>query len=129
MDQAQAWLVMGLIFGILMIWFGILSAIVSMPMAKGQVRSRDYNYRPFRPLFQKWLGITDEMEDRVGRQGAKWMIAYSIFMIALGFCAIIFGLTSLGNPLILYILAIVVLAALMIGIYVYTIAIARRKRA
>jgi Flp pilus assembly protein TadB len=68
------------------------------------------------------------MEDTVGRQGAKMAIACSLLMVALGIGAIFFGLTSLGNPMIFYLLAMVVLAALMIGMYAYTIAMARRKR-
>ena len=70
MDQAQSWLVLGLVLGILMIWFGIFLALVSLPLAKGEVSARDYNYRPFRPFFQKLFGITDEMENAAGRQGA-----------------------------------------------------------
>ena len=30
-----AWLAMGLIFGVLMAWFGILIAIICLPVARG----------------------------------------------------------------------------------------------
>jgi uncharacterized membrane protein HdeD (DUF308 family) len=100
MDQAQSWLVMGLVLGIILIWAGILLALFSMPLAKGQVRARDYNYRPLRPLFRKWFGMTDDVNDEAGRQGAKLTVAYSIFMVIPGVCSIFIGLASLGNPLI-----------------------------
>ncbi len=53
------------------------------------------------------------------------MIAYAIFMIAMGFYSIIFGVMSIGNPLIMYLLAIIVVIVLTIGVYAYAISLAR----
>ncbi len=128
MDPAKSWFLMGIVLGIVLIWFGFLLAIVSLPLAKGEVRSRDYNYRPFRKIGQRLFGITADIEDRVNRKAAKWMIAYAIFMVAMGFCSIIFGVMSIGNPLILYLLVIIVVIILIIVFSAYAITLARRER-
>ncbi len=61
MDPAKSWFLMGIVLGIVLIWFGFLLAIVSLPLAKGEVRSRDYNYRPFRKIGQRLFGITADI--------------------------------------------------------------------
>jgi uncharacterized membrane protein HdeD (DUF308 family) len=128
MDPAKSWFLMGIVLGIVLIWFGFLLAIVSLPLAKGEVRSRDYNYRPFRKIGQRLFGITADIEDKVNRKAAKWMIAYAVFMAFMGVCSIIFGVMSIGNPLIPYLLALIVVIILMIGAYAYALALARRER-
>jgi len=122
------WLVTGIIFGILLIWFGFVIALVSLPLATGQVRSRDYNYRPFRKYGERLFGITADIEDKVNRKAAKWMIAYAVFMAAMGVCSIAFGVMLIGNPVIPYLMAIIVVIIFTIGAFAYALVVARRAR-
>ena len=121
-----SWLAMGLIFGVLMTWFGILIAMICLPIARGEVKASEINYRPWAPKFVKAQSV--EEADHINRQGAKWMLAYAAFMVILGFCAIALGIISIANPAILYLLAIIIITTIILGIYVYTFVYVRHKQ-
>lgn len=124
MGTGNEWLALGLVFGVLFTWLGILIALFSLPMARGEVHSCEYNYRPWQPKFVK--AMSDEELDRVNQKGAKWMLVFSMFMVVLGLCAIIFGVMSIMNPIILALLAIIVLTTIIIAGSVYTFAFWRK---
>ena len=94
--------------------------------SQGELKASEINYRPWKPKFVK--ALSPEEADKISRQGAKWMLAYSAFMIILGFCAIALGIISIANPEILYLLAIIIIAAMILGVYAYTFVYVRRKQ-
>lgn len=119
MDQSSVWLASGLVIGIILIWIGILVALISLPMAKGEVHSREYNYRPFQSKYIK--SLPDEELDKINRKWAKWVIVWAIIMIAMGIIAMIFGIVNgIGLYLPLIMLVPVILIAIMaIASYIY----------
>jgi uncharacterized membrane protein YedE/YeeE len=118
-DPAKTWLVLGLIIGILMSWFGFIIALVSYPLATGQVRSRDYNYRPFKQFTRRWTGVTDDISDEVNRKAAAWGVVLGILMALMGICAAVFGIFSIGNPMIFYIVIITLFVLFTLGVSIY----------
>lgn len=108
MDTNKLWLVSGMAIGIIFIWFGILIAISSLPLARGKGHAREYNGQLWQPKFIRTM--TDEEHDKISRKNAKWKIAFSLFMIAVGFSVIIIGALSIANPIIIaWIISIILL--------------------
>lgn len=92
-------------------------AIASLPMARGVPGSWKYNYRPIQPKFVK--AMTDEEHDKFSQKGAKWVFAFSIFVIALGLCAIISGVFSIMNPISIAFLLVILSTILVLAVYIH----------
>lgn len=113
----NSWLILGITYGILFTWIGFLVAILSLPMARGEVHSREYNYRPWQPGFIR--SMPDEELDRLNQKGAKWVLAYALFLVVLGICSFISGATSIMNPMVLAIILTIVTVIMILSGLVY----------
>jgi len=120
----NSWLILGITFGVLFIWFGFIIALCSQPMARGVPGSWKYNYRPWQPKFVK--AMTDEEHDKFSQKYAKWILVSSVFMIAVGLFAVICGVWSIMNPLILAFLWVIFLVIVILAAYVHMY-VSRRK--
>jgi ABC-type antimicrobial peptide transport system permease subunit len=126
LDPAQSSLALGLVLGIVFIWFGIILMLVSRPLARGEVHSRGYNYRPWQPKFVKKL--TDDEADAVNKIFAKWAIACGGLMVLVGIAAMALGIQGQGQYIYLVIsLPIVALIALIIIAYAYVYRFVKNK--
>lgn len=110
-------LILGITFGILFTFFGIIIAIASLPMAKGVPGSWKNNYRPVQPKFIK--DLSSEEHDKYSQTGGKLGIVLSIFMVVSGLCALFFGATSIMNPLIIAYVFIIVAIIIILAGYAY----------
>lgn len=97
MVSTGLWTGESLVLGIVMIGVGLLLILVSMPLAKGQVRAHQYNYRPWQPI-----KLSDEEKDRLGRPTAKATIAVALLYALAGLASVAIGLTGHAGPGIMY---------------------------
>ena len=88
-NTSGAWLVAGLMIGILMAWLGIVSAIIGLPLSLGWILGRDYHYRPGQPL-----PVSSDLIDRINRQSIKLALVFSVAIFAVG--GIVIGLALAG---------------------------------
>jgi purine-cytosine permease-like protein len=123
-NPSGAWLGASLVIGILMAWFGILIIIISLPLARGEVRGRDYNYRPWKPFV-----VSADLSDRINRQGAKLAIACSVLFIIGGLLVIALRRMGAGEwTLYAFLLFIVLWLVLLAGVYIYAWLAAQREQ-
>jgi hypothetical protein len=125
MDQASAQLALGLIFGILLTWFGIITILVSYPLTKGDIDPRKYNYRPWQPKFIKEL--TDDQAKKIGKRDGKYGVGFGISLVFIGMASFILGATGKGFD-ILTILWIFLIGSIVLIIYAYAAAYMESKR-
>ncbi len=120
---------MSFVFGILLMWLGGWTTLLTLPMAKGELKPREVNYRPWKPKFIREM--KNEEIDKIDLDGAKLMllVTLSIFVLGicstilgiLGICSIIFGGFTIFNPVVFILLAGIGLpiAYLIISLYLY----------
>lgn len=106
-------LVLGLVFGIIFICFGVVIGGFSLPLAMGKVHARDYNGQLWQPKFLTTM--PDKERDKMGQKNAKRMILFSVFIIAIGLGTILNGALSLINPMI-FINIIIILLILIVPV-------------
>lgn len=124
MDSGSA-LALGIVMGIIMIWFGIVLILASLPLAKGEANARGYNYRPWQPKFVK--SLSDEQVNEIGKRQARYAIWAGLLMMASGFVSIVFAAVGLGEyALYLFILPISALIVLIVVAYAQTYSVAKR---
>jgi hypothetical protein len=118
--------IMGLILGIVMSWVGVILFLASRPLAKGEVRSKEYNYRPWQPKFVK--SLSDDEVDALNRRYAGYALYSGLLMTGCGIVAIV--LAALGQgPFALLVIAlpILLLIGLILGAYVSTYNVSKQK--
>jgi hypothetical protein len=125
MDQSSAQLALGLIFGILFLWFGALVIMVSYPLTTGNIDPRKYNYRPWQP---KWVkGLTDDQANKIGKRGGKWGVGLGITMVFIGLASLILAATGQGFD-VYYLLMVFLVSAVILIIYGYADAYKESKQ-
>ena len=119
---------MGIILGLVMAWVGIIVVLASRPMAKGEVRSREYNYRPWQPKFVK--AITDEEADEINVRFAGYAVNSGILLSICGVLGLLLGIVGYGFWALVFIaVPILVIIGLSIGAYVSTYQVSKQKLA
>jgi len=118
--------IMGLILGIIMSWVGIILFLASRPLAKGEVRSKDYNYRPWQPKFVK--ALSDEEADAINRKYAGYAVGGGLLMSAGGILAIILSVIGSGSLALLAVaVPILLIIGLALGAFVSTYNASKRR--
>jgi Flp pilus assembly protein TadB len=118
--------IMGLILGIVMSWVGIIVFLASRPLAKGEVRSKDYNYRPWQPKFVK--SLSDEEADAINRRYAGYAVSSGLLMSACGVAAIVLAVIGYGSIALLAIaVPILLIIGLTLGAFVSAYNASKRK--
>ena len=118
--------VMGLVLGIVMSWVGIIVFLASRPLAKGEVRSKEYNYRPWRPKFVK--ALSDDEADALNRRFAGYAMYAGLLMTCCGVAAILLVVLGKSSLALLAVAApILIIIGLAVGAYVSTYNVSRQK--
>lgn len=118
--------VMGIILGIIMSWVGVIVFLASRPMAKGEMRSKEYNYRPWQPKFVKYL--SDEEVDEINRRYAGYALYSGLLMSGCGVLAMILAVLGHSSLALLAIaVPILLIIGLTLGAYVSTYNVSKQK--
>jgi hypothetical protein len=127
---------MSFVFGILLMWLGGWTTLVTLPMAKGELKPREVNYRPWKPKFIREM--KNEEIDKINLDGAKLMlvVTLSIFILGvcsiilgiLGMCSIVFGGFTIFNPVIFLLLVGIGSPIVLLIIFVYLFIYKRKIR-
>ena len=119
-----------LIFGIALILISGLIIALSLPLATGRFRSRDYNYRPYQPI-----KISKDTADMVNKKATKWVVAWGIIVMIIGLGAVIIGITKNSGPfglsinvmlLVFYLIPVISLLLIGVGALVYALWLQRK---
>jgi hypothetical protein len=106
-----------LVFGIIMIFIGLLITLPSLPMAMGRMRASRYNWLPIRLPYR----MTDEEKDQMGKPTAKAAIVVGLPYGLAGLAIVAIGLTGNASPSVMYLFigasALMALAFVAIAIW------------
>jgi hypothetical protein len=115
-----------LVFGIIFGWFSVLLIIICLWVLKGDFKS-SYNYRPWKPFV-----VPEDLADKANREGARWLIAISVLAIIGLILGVVYGLAT-GDyffvPFIVMPVLLVLLLVLIIGVYLYSWLLLKRRNA
>lgn len=136
MDTGKLLIAMSFVIGILLMWLGGWTTLITLPVAKGELKAREINYRPWKPKFIR--DMSNEEHDKISQDGAKLMLVFfltifvlgicSIILGILGICSIIFGVFTIINPVILLLLLGIGSPIVLLIIFVYTFVYKRKIR-
>ncbi len=124
MDQSASF-AFGIVIGIVMIWMGVIIALASRAVLKGELTSRD-NYRPFNPKFVKKL--TEKEADAVNRRFSKYLLGWAFLMMIGGVVAMILGASGLGDYALLdFVIVIIPIFVIVVLAYYAAYKIAKEE--
>lgn len=129
MDTTKLYIAMSFLFGILLIWLGSWTSLLTLPMAKGELKPREVNFRPWNPKFMREM--CHEEQDKIGLDGSKLLLVVFVSIIVVGVCSIIYGILgifslifgwfTIFNPVVFLLIAVIGLdlAIIVITLYLY----------